>query len=90
MEWKPNAPALKKAFNDAPKPKQQQVASLIQIKKLEQQRRPPTPQLNLKQGPEAIAARAQASRQREVKIAEMKQQLSQRQQQARKSFDRFR
>lgn len=90
-EWKPNAPALKKHFSQTPRPAQKRIASVIEIKRLEKERKPPAPQLNLKmQGADAIAARAQASRQRETKIAEVKKQLATQRDQARKNFQRFR
>ena len=91
QDWKPNAPALKKHFDQTPKPAPKLLASVAEIKQLEKERKPPAPQLNLQmRGPDATAAAAQASRQRETRIAEVKKQLAQQRERAQKQFNRNR
>lgn len=90
-DWKPNAPALKKHFDQAPKPTPKRIASVIELKRLEKERRPPALQLNPPMpGPTARAAAAQASREREGRMAEIKNQLSANRGQAQKQFQRYR
>ena len=90
-DWKPNAPQLKKHFDQAPKPAPKRIASVAEIKQLEKERKPPTPQLNLQmRGADATAATAQASRQRETRLAEVKKQLAQQRGSAQKQFNRNR
>ena len=64
---------------------------MVELKKLEKERKPPAPQLQLKmRGPDGRAAAAQASRERETKIAEIKQQLGKQRERAQKQFQRYR
>jgi hypothetical protein len=91
-DWKPNAPQLKRDFNQSPRPTSaSRPASLGELKKLESERKPPAPQLNLNmRGGTTVAARSQADQQREIRIAQINQRLSQQRSRARDGFKRAR
>jgi len=90
-DWKPNAPELKRVFNQSPKPAPSRPASVIELRKLISERKPPAPQLNLPmRGPVASAARSQADEQREIRIAQISQHLARQRSRARDGFKRAR
>ena len=91
-DWNPNAPNLKKAFTQAQKQEPaRRPASIVELTKLQKERKPPAPQLNMNmRGPIPSAARSQADESRETRISEIKQQLAQRRNQAREGFKRAR
>lgn len=94
-DWKPNAPDVKKAFDQAQKPARpspaQRPASVIELHRLEAQRKKAAPHLTLEmRGPTGDMARRKIAQDNESEIARLRKAFAQQRGRARDGFNRAR